>query len=114
MMEENPISITTTQVTPEVQKLFQGMSEKESIDFQLTEWVDGNPLHNPIRDECCPDFSCCNGGNMMPKDVRIKFSNAHKMGDAKTKVSVFGMALSGLMADSGVNARIAGDDILEN
>ena len=25
-------------------------------DEQLKEWVKGNSIHNPDRDECCPDF----------------------------------------------------------
>ena len=28
-------------------------------DEQMDEWVKGNSLHNTERDECCPDFSCC-------------------------------------------------------
>ena len=28
-------------------------------DEQLNEWVNGNSIHNHERDECCPDFSCC-------------------------------------------------------
>ena len=30
-----------------------------TTDEQLVEWAKGNNLHNPDRDECCPDFSCC-------------------------------------------------------
>lgn len=27
---------------------------------QLQLWVNGDSVHNDERDECCPDFSCCN------------------------------------------------------
>ena len=30
-----------------------------SCDTQLVEWLRGNPRHNVFRNECCPDFSCC-------------------------------------------------------
>lgn len=30
-----------------------------TCDEQLEEWVKGNNIHNSARDECCPDFSCC-------------------------------------------------------
>lgn len=29
---------------------------------QLKAWVDGLSVHNPIDNECVPDFSCCNLG----------------------------------------------------
>lgn len=28
-------------------------------DEQLEQWANGNSIHNTERDECCPDFSCC-------------------------------------------------------
>lgn len=30
-----------------------------SQNIQLTLWVIGVNIHNPITDECTPDFSCC-------------------------------------------------------
>lgn len=32
------------------------MSPQDQLDL----WVKGENVHNPDRDECCPDFSCCN------------------------------------------------------
>ena len=26
---------------------------------QSLAWAQGRPYHEPINDECCPDFSCC-------------------------------------------------------
>lgn len=28
---------------------------------QLHQWLLGNPIHNPVDNECVPDFSCCRG-----------------------------------------------------
>lgn len=26
---------------------------------QTLSWAQGRPYHEPVNDECCPDFSCC-------------------------------------------------------
>lgn len=57
-----------------------------TIDEQLDEWVKGNPIHNADRDECCPDFSCCQPQLLAPKDVRENFAAA----DEETR---FGMLI---------------------
>ena len=33
--------------------------ELKSIAEQGKNWIQGEPKHNFVRDECCPDFSCC-------------------------------------------------------
>ena len=41
---------------------------------QLIEWVAGRPIHNPIDNECVPDFSCCRGRqHMAPRRLRELF-----------------------------------------
>ena len=57
----------------ETDRLFDGMDEPRSIQFQLDEWVKGNPLHNPVRQECCPDFSCCEPEFLAPEATRQVF-----------------------------------------
>ena len=52
----------------------------EGIAEQLAEWVKGNPQHNTIRDECCPDFSCCQPILLAPEEIRREFAEA---GEAK-------------------------------
>lgn len=32
---------------------------EDRVRAQGIEYVKGNPQHNPVDDECCPDFSCC-------------------------------------------------------
>ena len=46
------------------------------VEEQLAAWVKGNPTHNTIRDECCPDFSCCNPELLAPEEVRREFVEA--------------------------------------
>jgi len=75
---------------------FKGMTTNQSINYQLEQWVKGRSIHNPIRNECCPDFSCCSDVKIFPEEVRIKFSNAYKMQDRKTMFSILGMALADL------------------
>lgn len=52
------------------------MNDSESIEHQLTEWVAGRPWHNTVRDECCPDFSCCNPAALWPDEMRQQFAAA--------------------------------------
>ena len=88
---------------------FSGMTEDESVTHQVTCWEDGNPLHNTVRDECCPDFSCCNGGNMMSKDARTRLLEAHIDGDEETVQQICMMGLSVLVSDIDVQVHIAGE-----
>jgi hypothetical protein len=46
-------------------------------DEQLKEWVKGNSIHNPDRDECCPDFSCCDPELLAPEDERKRFAEGN-------------------------------------
>lgn len=32
---------------------------QERVKAQTLAWAQGQPRHNNIDDECCPDFSCC-------------------------------------------------------
>ncbi len=48
---------------------------------QLELWVNGESVHNNERDECCPDFSCCNKKVNTPIEVRKKFQDLHQKGD---------------------------------
>lgn len=56
--------------------LFKGMSSHESSAIQLCLWVDGISYHNPVRDECCPDFSCCKPSFLAEKELRVRFQQA--------------------------------------
>jgi len=103
-----------TEVSKKIQILFSGMTEAESADYQLSEWVKGNSLHNPVRDECCPDFSCCCPDNKMDEDLRIKFNNAHKMGDTKTSGAILGMALTGITSEVRLNIHVTGENTTIN
>lgn len=60
------------------------MSIEESSKKQLEEWYNGVSTHNNIRDECCPDFSCCNREIKTPFLIREKFCNAVEKGDEIT------------------------------
>ena len=51
----------------------------------------------------------------MNKDLRIKFSNADKMNDSKTVMSILMMALSGLVSEvTDKKVYIAGEDNTEH
>lgn len=80
------------------------MKVKEQVD----EWVKGNPIHNDERDECCPDFSCCNGGVMATRDVRERFSKAYHENDEETQMQMLGMFLGGAFERENVHI-VTGD-----
>ncbi len=42
-------------------------------DEQLAEWLKGNSIHNDERDECCPDFSCCEPSLLADQKTRQAF-----------------------------------------
>ena len=67
-----------------------------TIEEQLLEWEKGNPLHNPDRDECCPDFSCCTG-KIAPPATRARFVQACNEKDAETTHSMLMMFLGGML-----------------
>lgn len=91
---------------------FDGMAAEESIMHQVTCWAHGIPLHNPVRDECCPDFSCCNGGDMIPQTARTKLLEAHINNDNETVQKICMMGLSGLVSD--LKVYVAGEDPTEH
>jgi len=72
-------------MTSAIEKLERDMTPDE----QLSEWVNGISIHNSGRDECCPDFSCCEPSLLAPKAVRVAFKNA----DEKTRFGMLGFFL---------------------
>jgi hypothetical protein len=77
-------------------------------DEQLAEWVKGNPIHNEDRDECCPDFSCCDKALLADEQTRKAFVEA----DEVLRISFLGAFLSKAFDTSGVH--LVGFDDPEN
>ena len=46
-------------------------------EYQLSEWVKGNSIHDTEHDMCCPDFSCCNPLIDTPKEEKELFAQLH-------------------------------------
>ena len=76
---------------------FEGLSDEESIALQLAQWVEGNPVHNPVREECCPDFSCCSPEFLAERKVREAFAKADESG----RMNMLGMFLGNALASLG-------------
>ena len=83
------------------------MTNDESVKYQLSEWVAGRPWHNTVRDECCPDFSCCQPTLLVPVAARIAFRDANREDRERM---LFGF-LSG--AVDGLKVYVAGDPDIE-
>lgn len=78
---------------------FRKPGYKERCNKQTSDWVNGNPRHNMIDDECCPDFSCCNPKLLAPKEVREIFCKADRSGNHKLTDRMLGEFL-GKMVDA--------------
>lgn len=89
---------------------FKGMSQEESVKHQTVCWAAGVSLHNPIRDECCPDFSCC-GSTLMPQVARTKLLEAYLNGDNEIVQEICMMGLSGLTAEFDTKVHIVGEPV---
>ena len=61
------------------------MSYKARSYTQLYEWVNGNFIHNSIDNECCPDFSCCNGTGKSATSYITRVSYIDKFRKEKRK-----------------------------
>lgn len=73
------------------------MTDRESVEKQLTEWIKGNSVHNELRDECCPDFSCCQPALLWSEETRKEFAEA---GDEKRRGMLM-MSLGAVLAHAG-------------
>jgi len=75
-----------------------------TMDEQLREWAKGNSIHNDLREECCPDFSCCNKKMNTPLEVRQKFVEANE----STRMEMLRMFLGQAVATLGEPKKNAG------
>jgi hypothetical protein len=50
---------------------------KERHRRQCLEWAEGDPVHNEIDDECCPDFSCCEP-ELYEEDAEVRWAVYHR------------------------------------
>ena len=75
------------------------MTPKEQLDA----WVKGENLHNHERDECCPDFACCQPNNHWPPLMRKRFAETHAAGGSEACIPMLLMGLSGALLDQPVH-----------
>lgn len=57
-------------------------------DEQLDLWLKGESVHNPDRDECCPDFSCCKPDLVASQAEKEAFVAAYKIGDEQSTTAL--------------------------
>ena len=74
------------------------MTPEEQLDL----WIEGKSVHNKERDECCPDFSCCEPSLLAPKEARIAFKKANE----ETRMGMLGVFLSGAVSKAAEEARV--------
>lgn len=76
---------------------------------QLEKWVNGNSIHNIERDECCPDFSCCDKTIHTDIETKQRFQKAYLENDQATVSKMLTMFLTGLLPKT--NIHITGGEI---
>lgn len=72
----------------------KGNTYAQRVKHQTDEWVNGNPIHNTVDNECCPDFSCCKPEFLQSKDVRKSFAKANKETQHTMLMGFLGSAIS--------------------
>lgn len=77
-----------------------------TVDEQLALWRRGVNTHNPERDECCPDFSCCQPELARPLAERETFCQS----DKEKQLELMSQYLGALIVHAGVSARIVGQE----
>ena len=73
---------------------------------QLNLWVDGKPVHNDERGECCPDFSCCNKEVVTPKEIKELFRDAYLRGNEELMYRLLGRFLTDAIGSLKSNKRV--------
>lgn len=64
---------------------------------QLSFWSTGISIHNPWRDECCPDFSCCQKELQWPAEKRMEFFNNAVQGKSGDNAPAIAASLANLI-----------------
>jgi len=95
-------------------KRFRKDGYKERLSKQTLDWLNGNPQHNKIDNECCPDFSCCKPELLAPIEIRQLFYNAEINNNHKLVDRLLGEFLSKMIdyIPSKPKVHIAGLDYL--
>lgn len=83
----------------------------EKTAYQLKQWVIGNSVHNKEKDECVPDFSCCNDKMNTSKETKERFCRAVELCDERTKNEILGIFLAQAIQTIGKNVYVAGLEI---
>lgn len=74
---------------------------------QLIHWINDDPVHSSLTNECCPDFSCC-GGKISSMAFRKAFLRAHISGDRKTVEMMLMGCLGGMTSELDTKTYISG------
>lgn len=82
---------------------------KKRIAYHLKKWCEGEPIHNDIDDECCPDFSCCNKSLLQPKEVRENFIAA----SYEERISMLSTFLAAFTSTIEESVYVAGQSIVD-
>jgi len=86
-----------------------GGGERVTPEKQMDEWVNGNSIHNDERDECCPDFSCCQNHYKASEEERKLFRDRPEIRE-QMLMGFLGAAIVGRGANVHIAGSIEGSD----
>jgi len=75
------------------------MNIKDTVNQQIKKWVEGESIHNPVTDECTPDYSCCKPNLQAEKSVRMRYAKAWEEKDNGTVDKMLEMFLAEAIND---------------
>lgn len=78
-----------------------------TIDEQLGLWLKGKPIHNNSRDECTPDFSCCNRELLASEEDRKRYYKAYCDGDNRVTHKMLADFLGKLLESKNLRVQTA-------
>lgn len=76
----------------------------ENAGEQISDWLAGKPWHNHLRNECCPDFSCCKPELLAPLHERKAFCRLDEDGRLAMLQVFLERALNLAASESGKDA----------
>lgn len=75
---------------------------------QLEKWVKGENVHNVERDECCPDFACCQPDKHWPISYREEFKKVYEEQGSEAVIPMLLGGLNTLFTNSPTKVYVAG------
>lgn len=79
-----------------------GKTYQQRLKEQTNEWLKGNPIHNDVDGECCPDFSCCVPHLLASEPMRKQFCEASEEKRMEILMTFLGRSIASKFPDKDI------------